>query len=80
MALLGSSGVGKSTLVNRLCGPQSMATQAIRKGEHTGRHTTAVREMHRLERGTWLLDIPGMRELQLIDAGAGLAELFDDTV
>lgn len=78
VALLGSSGVGKSTLVNTLRGSNSIATQAIRKGDGTGRHTTTVREMHRLDQGGWLLDTPGMRELQLSDAATGLAEVFDD--
>ena len=78
VALLGSSGVGKSTLVNTLRGSDSIATQAIRAGDATGRHTTTVREMHRLDRGGWLLDTPGMRELQLSDAATGIAELFDD--
>ena len=78
VALLGSSGVGKSTLVNSLRGSNSIATQEIRKADGTGRHTTTVREMHRLDGGGWLMDTPGMRELQLTDAAAGLAEVFDD--
>ena len=78
VALLGSSGVGKSTLVNSLRGSDSIATQAIRAGDATGRHTTTVREMHRLDHGGWLLDTPGMRELQLFDAATGIAEVFDD--
>lgn len=78
VALLGSSGVGKSTLVNTLRGSDSIATQDIRKTDGTGRHTTTVRKMHRLEHGGWLLDTPGMRELQLSDAAAGIAEVFDD--
>lgn len=78
VALLGSSGVGKSTLVNTLRGSDSIATQAIRAADATGRHTTTVREMHRLARGGWLLDTPGMRELQLSDAATGIAEVFDD--
>lgn len=78
VALLGSSGVGKSTLVNTLRGSDSIATQAIRASDDTGRHTTTVREMHRLDRGGWLLDTPGMRELQLSDAAAGISEIFDD--
>lgn len=78
VALLGSSGVGKSTLVNTLRGSDSIATQAIRAGDASGRHTTTVREMHRLDRGGWLLDTPGMRELQLADAAEGIAEIFDD--
>ena len=78
VALLGSSGVGKSTLVNTLCGSDSIATQAIRASDDTGRHTTTVREMHRLDGRGWLLDTPGMRELQLSDASDGVAEIFDD--
>jgi ribosome biogenesis GTPase len=78
VALLGSSGVGKSTLVNTLRGSDSIATQAIRASDDTGRHTTTVREMHRLDGGGWLLDTPGMRELQLSDAAAGILEVFDD--
>lgn len=80
VALLGSSGVGKSTLVNTLRGSESIATQAIRTHDDTGRHTTTVREMHRLEGGGWLLDTPGMRELQLSDAAAGVSEIFDDFI
>jgi ribosome biogenesis GTPase len=80
VALLGSSGVGKSTLVNTMRGSDSIATQAIRASDATGRHTTTVREMHRLARGGWLLDTPGMRELQLTDAAAGISEVFDDFI
>jgi ribosome biogenesis GTPase len=80
VALLGSSGVGKSTLVNTLRGTDSIATQAIRAKDDTGRHTTTVREMHRLDRGGWLLDTPGMRELHLSDAAAGVSEVFDDVL
>ena len=78
VALLGSSGVGKSTLVNTLRGSESIATQAIREHDGTGRHTTTVREMHRLDHGGWLLDLPGMREVQLAEAASGIAEMFDD--
>ncbi len=80
VALLGSSGVGKSTLVNTLRGSDSIATQAVRASDDTGRHTTTVREMHRLDQGGWLLDTPGMRELQLSDAAAGISEVFDDFI
>lgn len=80
VAFLGSSGVGKSTLVNTLRGSKDIATRAIRASDGTGRHTTTVREMHRLEQGGWLLDLPGMRELQLSDAASGLAEVFDDFI
>jgi len=78
VALLGSSGVGKSTLVNTLRGSDSLATQAVREADGKGRHTTTVRAMHRLDHGGWLLDTPGMRELQLTDAATGIAEVFDD--
>ena len=78
VALVGSSGVGKSTLVNTLRGSSQLATQPIREEDGKGRHTTTVREMHRLEGGGWLLDTPGMRELQLSEAATGIAEVFDD--
>src|SRR5690606_16359557 len=80
VAFLGSSGVGKSTLVNSLRGSDDLATQAVRARDATGQHTTTVREMHRLDRGGWLLDTPGMRELQLSDAAAGISEVFDDFI
>lgn len=78
VALLGSSGVGKSTLVNTLRGSDSIATQAVREHDGTGRHTTTAREMHRLSDGGWLLDLPGMREVQLSESAAGIADIFDD--
>ena len=78
VALLGSSGVGKSTLINTVTGTERIATQAVREADGKGRHTTTVREMHRLSGGGWLLDTPGMRELQLTDAAEGVAEVFDD--
>lgn len=80
VALLGSSGVGKSTLVNTLRGSDRIATQAVREQDGKGRHTTTVRQMHRLDHGGWLLDTPGMREFQISDAAAGLAEVFEDIV
>ena len=84
VALVGSSGVGKSTLVNSLIGTDDIATQPVRDDDGKGRHTTTVREMHRLGRGVggggWLVDTPGMRELQMTDAAAGVAEVFDDIV
>jgi ribosome biogenesis GTPase len=78
VALVGSSGVGKSTMINTLRGSNSIATQAVREADGKGRHTTTVREMHRLAGGGWLVDTPGMRELQLSEATSGLAEVFDD--
>ncbi len=80
VALVGSSGVGKSTLVNTVRGSDSIATQSVREEDSKGRHTTTVRELHRLEGGGWLLDTPGMRELQLADTKSGIAEVFDDIV
>lgn len=76
VALLGSSGVGKSTLSNTLTGKQVIQTQAIREDDARGRHTTTSRSMYRLKDGAWLLDTPGMRELQLTDVKAGLDDVF----
>jgi ribosome biogenesis GTPase len=82
VALVGSSGVGKSTLVNTLKGSDSIATQAVREEDGKGRHTTTVREMHRLSAGPdgggWLVDTPGMRELQMSEVASGVIEVFDD--
>jgi ribosome biogenesis GTPase len=66
--LLGSSGVGKSTLVNALVGEEVLATQEVRGDDHRGRHTTSHRELILLPGGGIVLDTPGMRELQLWDA------------
>ncbi|MFI4949841.1 MAG: ribosome small subunit-dependent GTPase A [Caulobacterales bacterium] len=76
--LLGSSGVGKSTLVNALAGAELMATRAIREDDAHGRHTTTHRELIRLPSGALILDTPGMRELALWDAEAGVAAVFGD--
>jgi ribosome biogenesis GTPase len=87
VALVGSSGVGKSTLVNTLKGSASIATQPVREDDGKGRHTTTVREMHRLaggadgpaaDGGGWLVDTPGMRELQMSEVASGVTEVFDD--
>ena len=80
VAFVGSSGVGKSTLVNTLIGASVQATAAIREDDAHGRHTTSGRSLHRLAAGGWLLDTPGMRELQLADVGAGIEEVFADIV
>ncbi|MEQ9103071.1 MAG: ribosome small subunit-dependent GTPase A [Rhodothermales bacterium] len=76
--LLGSSGVGKTTLTNRLLGVDAYATGAVREDDHRGRHTTTSRHLMALPSGAWLIDTPGMRELGLLGAEAGLSETFDD--
>ncbi|MEM9624040.1 MAG: ribosome small subunit-dependent GTPase A [Pseudomonadota bacterium] len=78
IALLGSSGVGKSTLVNSLAGEQLQPTQAIRSDDDKGRHTTTHRSLHLLPQGGVILDSPGMREFQLADAQSGVSEVFAD--
>jgi ribosome biogenesis GTPase len=75
--LLGSSGVGKSTLVNTLAGEDLLATQEIR-GDGTGRHTTTRRELIQLPTGGLVIDTPGIREVQLWVADDGIDEAFDD--
>ncbi len=77
VALLGSSGVGKSTLVNRLAGAQVMETGAV-LDDGRGRHTTTRRELILLPGGGAVIDTPGLREVQLWDADAGLAKTFDE--
>jgi ribosome biogenesis GTPase len=76
VALVGSSGVGKSTLVNTLTGAARQAVAEIREDDARGRHTTTGRSMHCLAAGGWLIDTPGMRELQLADAEGGIGEVF----
>lgn len=76
--LLGSSGVGKSTLINALQGRERLKVREVREEDSRGRHTTTVRQMILLDRGGVIIDNPGMRELQLWDAGAGLENTFRD--
>jgi ribosome biogenesis GTPase len=80
VALVGSSGVGKSTLINTLTGSDGIATSDIREDDAKGRHTTTGRTLHRLVSGGWLIDTPGMREIQLVDVHSGIDELFSDIV
>lgn len=76
VAFLGSSGVGKSTLINTLLGHTVQQTNAIREDDGKGRHTTTGRTLHLLPAGGLLLDTPGMRELQLADCEHGIEDTF----
>lgn len=78
VTFVGSSGVGKSTLVNTLAGDEVAAVREIREDDARGRHTTSRRQLHRMPDGGLILDTPGMRELGLWDADAGLERSFAD--
>src|SRR5688500_10224075 len=77
-ALLGSSGVGKSTIINRLAGSDVQRTREVREIDSKGRHTTSHRELVILPSGGLIIDTPGMRELQLWDVGDAVRETFDE--
>jgi ribosome biogenesis GTPase len=77
IALVGSSGVGKSTIARSLTG-EDILIGDIREDDAKGRHTTTSRSMHLMHAGGWLIDTPGMRELALHGAAAGIATLFED--
>lgn len=78
VALVGSSGVGKSTLLNTLAGHTLAATGGIREQDKKGRHTTTHRELHILPSGGLLIDVPGMRELRIAELEQSIGAVFED--
>lgn len=78
IALLGASGVGKSTLVNALVGHARQATAEVREFDQKGRHTTTAAELVRLPAGGWLIDTPGVRAVSLWSSGHGIERAFAD--
>jgi len=78
LVLLGSSGVGKSTIANRLLGEAVQEVRSVRESDSKGRHTTTARELFVLPGGALLMDTPGLREMQLWDAEGGVAQTFAD--
>jgi len=81
-ALIGSSGVGKSTILNRLLGEERQSTSAVRASDSRGRHTTTTRQLFRMPGGWLLMDLPGLREVQLWSSSeqqeSPLDQSFDD--
>src|SRR6266566_9505414 len=78
LVLLGSSGVGKSTIANRLLGQTVQEVRPVRESDSRGQHTTTTRELFVLPGGALLIDTPGLREMQLWDAEHGVAQVFAD--
>jgi ribosome biogenesis GTPase len=75
---LGSSGVGKSSLINALAGEQVMRVNEIREDDSKGRHTTMLRRLIRLPGGAMVIDTPGMRQVGMWDVSTGIGEAFSD--
>ena len=80
IALVGSSGVGKSTLLNTLNGGDLMKVNQIRDSDGKGRHTTTYRQLFQLQNGVWIMDTPGLREIGVLDMEEGIDETFSDVV
>ncbi len=78
LVFLGSSGVGKSSLVNALCGREVMITGGIREDDDKGRHTTTYRQLIMMPSGTMIIDTPGMREIGMWEVSEGLSDAFQD--
>lgn len=78
VVFLGSSGVGKSSLVNALAGEEIMGVNGIREDDSKGRHTTTYRQLIQLENGAMIIDTPGMRSVGMWDISIGLGEAFED--
>ncbi len=78
IALIGSSGVGKSTIINHLLGEENLRTQAVREADDHGRHTTTRRQMYVLPSGSILIDTPGMREVGLVSTTDDFSQSFED--
>lgn len=78
VVFLGSSGVGKSTLINSLMGNEVMKVGEVREGDDKGKHTTTYRELMVLKDGGVVIDTPGMRELQILDISEGIESSFKD--
>ncbi len=77
-AFVGSSGVGKSTIINALAGEEMLRVQTVREGDDRGKHTTTARQMIFLPGGGIVIDTPGMRELQLWEIDEGVQQTFED--
>jgi ribosome biogenesis GTPase len=78
LAMLGSSGAGKTTLINRLLGESRFATSPVRRGDDRGRHTTSARSLILLPSGVLVMDTPGMRELQIWENDEGVGRAFEE--